>query len=63
MSISTLHEIEQTAAAYWQKAVQKFTLFSNETGMPLPIDLVKSETNHQIKKLKLLFDNSKKNIN
>lgn len=55
--------IQQTAALYWCKVVVFFTTFAKEEGTQLPVDITKDETCHQIVKLKVLFDDSKKNLN
>lgn len=56
-------DIQQTASLYWSKAVSAFSTFAKEEGLQLPVDIAKDETYHQIKKLKALFDDSKKNLN
>lgn len=56
-------DIQQKAILYWRKAVSAFTNFSQEEGLPLPVDISKDETCHQIEKLKALFDDSKRNLN
>lgn len=57
------NDIQQTAILYWRKAVSAFSAFSQEEDLPLPVDITKDETYHQITKLKVLFDDSKRNLN
>lgn len=55
--------LREAASVYWLKAVQLYTEFSEKSGMPLPAHLEKEETYLQLKKLKMLFNISKENLN